>query len=144
MAEWFHLACGRSIVRRACRYAIGVGTLLIVINHGDAILRRELSLDRLLRMALTVTVPSRQRDFSVRNPLRYGRRLAFADSVERNSFRGRPSRRGAGLHWILHRFDVTAGITLAGDNRQDRHNDRGQQHCAHCSSPNPSCSNPKS
>ena len=57
MAEWFHLACGRSIVRRACRYAIGVGTLLIVINHGDAILRRELSLGRLLRMALTVTVP---------------------------------------------------------------------------------------
>lgn len=57
MAEWFQLACTRSIVRRACRYAIGVGALLILINHGDAILRRELSLSRLLRMALTVTVP---------------------------------------------------------------------------------------
>jgi hypothetical protein len=57
VAEWFQLACTRSIVRRACRYAIGVGTLLILINHGDAILRRELSLTRVLRIALTVTVP---------------------------------------------------------------------------------------
>lgn len=57
MAEWFQLACIRTIVRRACRYAIGVGTLLILINHGDAILRGDLPLSRLLRMALTVTVP---------------------------------------------------------------------------------------
>ena len=57
MAEWFHIACSRPIVRRALRYAIGIGTLLIVINHGDAILRREWSVSRLLRMALTVMVP---------------------------------------------------------------------------------------
>jgi hypothetical protein len=57
MIEWLRLATGRSVVRRALRYAIGVGTLLIVINHGDAILRRDLSLARLLRMALTMTVP---------------------------------------------------------------------------------------
>ena len=57
MAEWFHIAFSRPIVRRALRYAIGIGTLLIVINHGDAILRREWSAARLLRMALTVMVP---------------------------------------------------------------------------------------
>ncbi len=57
MNEWFHLARTRSIVMRACRYAIGVGTLLILINHGDAILRGDLSVGRMLRMALTVTVP---------------------------------------------------------------------------------------
>jgi hypothetical protein len=57
LTEWFRLASSPPIVRRALRYAIGIGTLLIVINHGDAILRRELSITRLLRMALTVTVP---------------------------------------------------------------------------------------
>ncbi|HWK08885.1 MAG TPA: nitrate/nitrite transporter NrtS [Vicinamibacterales bacterium] len=57
MNEWVRLATHRSVVRRALRYAIGVGTLLIVINHGDALLRRDLSIGRLLRMALTVTVP---------------------------------------------------------------------------------------
>ena len=57
MNECVRLATHRSVVRRALRYAIGVGTLLIVINHGDALLRRDLSIGRLLRMALTVTVP---------------------------------------------------------------------------------------
>ena len=34
-----------------------VGSVLIVINHGDAILRGDLSRGRLFRMALTVLVP---------------------------------------------------------------------------------------
>lgn len=57
MLEWLRLACDRSVVRRALRYAVGVGALLILINHGDALLRRDLSIGRLLQMALTVTVP---------------------------------------------------------------------------------------
>ncbi len=57
MPDWLQLACTPSIARRAFRYAIGVGTLLVAINHGDAILRRDVSIARLLRMALTVTVP---------------------------------------------------------------------------------------
>ncbi len=57
MVEWFRIATGRSVVRRALQYAVGVGTLLVIINHGDAILRRDVSLHRLLQMALTVTVP---------------------------------------------------------------------------------------
>ena len=57
MTEWFRLACSPSIVRRSMRYAIGIGTLLVLINHGDAILRRELPIGRMLRMALTVMVP---------------------------------------------------------------------------------------
>jgi hypothetical protein len=57
MPEWLQLACTTSIARRALRYAIGVGTLLILINHGDAMLHRDVSIARLLRMALTVTVP---------------------------------------------------------------------------------------
>ena len=37
VTDWFRLACSPPIVRRALSYAIGVGSLLIVINHGDAI-----------------------------------------------------------------------------------------------------------
>jgi hypothetical protein len=57
LREWLHLACTPAVVRRATKYAIGVGALLIVINHGDAILRGDVTIARLLRMALTVTVP---------------------------------------------------------------------------------------
>jgi hypothetical protein len=55
--EWLRLASGRSVVRRACRYAICVGALLIAINHGDAILRGDVSMARVLRMVLTAVVP---------------------------------------------------------------------------------------
>ena len=34
-----------------------VGTILVAINHGDAIIRGDLSMGRLLRIALTVMVP---------------------------------------------------------------------------------------
>jgi hypothetical protein len=57
MTEWLRLASSRAVVSRALRYALGVGTLLIVINHSDAIARRDISPQRLFRMALTVTVP---------------------------------------------------------------------------------------
>ena len=57
MAEWLRLATRPSVMRRALRYAIVVGAVLIAINHGDAILRGDMSIGRLLRMALTVTVP---------------------------------------------------------------------------------------
>jgi len=54
---WLDLATSRPIVRRALGYAVVVGAILISINHGDAILRGELTRDRLLRMGLTVCVP---------------------------------------------------------------------------------------
>jgi hypothetical protein len=57
MLEWFRLAGTQFVVWRALRYAIGVGTLLVVINHGEAIVRRDISLGRVFRMALTMTVP---------------------------------------------------------------------------------------
>lgn len=42
-----------SVVKRALKYAIVVGCILIAINHGDAVLKGDASLTRLLRMALT-------------------------------------------------------------------------------------------
>lgn len=57
MSEWLQLCRSRSVVRRALSTAIVVGTILIVINHGEAILRGQIDLDRLSKMMLTVCVP---------------------------------------------------------------------------------------
>ncbi len=57
MSEWLSIALEPTIVRRAIKYAIIVGAVLITINHGDAILRGNLTVDRLFKMALTVVVP---------------------------------------------------------------------------------------
>ena len=57
MKDWLHYALQRSVVRRAIRYAIVVGIILISINHLDAILRGELTRGRWFKMALTVVVP---------------------------------------------------------------------------------------
>jgi hypothetical protein len=52
MREWLRLATDRST-----DVAAAVDSVLIVINHGDAILRGDLSRGRLLRMGLTALVP---------------------------------------------------------------------------------------
>ena len=57
MQSWIRMACSRSVVVRGLKYAAVVGALLIAINHGDAIVRGEMSLGRLLKMILTVFVP---------------------------------------------------------------------------------------
>jgi len=57
MGEWLRIATSPAIVRRACGYALVVGSVLLTINHGDAILAGDLPPARLLRMGLTVVVP---------------------------------------------------------------------------------------
>lgn len=57
MKSWFALAAQPSIVRRALRTALLVGLVLIAINHGDALLRGDITLVRLLKMGLTFFVP---------------------------------------------------------------------------------------
>lgn len=57
MRELIRLAMSGAVVRRALGYAVGVGALLIAINHGDALLRGEVDAGRLLRMGLTAIVP---------------------------------------------------------------------------------------
>ena len=42
---------------RGLKFAVVVGTVLIAINHGDAILAGELTGKHYLKMALTVLVP---------------------------------------------------------------------------------------
>lgn len=57
MKSRVELAISPGVVRRAAMYALVVGTVLISINHGDAILRGDFDGLRLLKSLLTVCVP---------------------------------------------------------------------------------------
>ncbi len=62
MSEFKHkgrldLAFQRSVVRRSLAYAIVVGAILILINHGEAILDGEVGTNRVVKMGFTVFVP---------------------------------------------------------------------------------------
>jgi len=59
LREWgaLRLAFEARVVRRALAFAVVVGSVLIVINHGDAILTGDVGPGRWLKMGLTVLVP---------------------------------------------------------------------------------------
>lgn len=56
-SEWYALVRRPSIVKRGLKFAVVVGAILIAINHGDAIMRGELSATNYVKMGLTVIVP---------------------------------------------------------------------------------------
>lgn len=57
MRSWLGTATERSVVGRALSVAAVVGTVLVLINHGDALLRGEVSMGRVFRILLTMVVP---------------------------------------------------------------------------------------
>ena len=57
MRQWLELAASGPVVRRALGYALVVGAVLILINHGDALIGGEIGPRRLAKMGLTVLVP---------------------------------------------------------------------------------------
>ena len=57
MTDFLALCFSRSVVRRATYSAIIVGSILILINHADALMRGEMDTLRLFRIALTMLVP---------------------------------------------------------------------------------------
>ena len=57
MRVWLALAIKPSVVKRSLKYAIVVGSILILINHSDAILNGTVTFSRVFRMLLTVIVP---------------------------------------------------------------------------------------
>jgi hypothetical protein len=57
VSEWLALALSGPVVRRASKFAVVVGAVLIAINHGDAMVRGDVDGGRLLKMGLTVLVP---------------------------------------------------------------------------------------
>ena len=56
-AGFFAIALQPRVVRRALLYAVVVGSVLIAINHGDALLAGQLDAARCWKMGLTVLVP---------------------------------------------------------------------------------------
>ena len=72
--SWLEDATQRAVVRRAAIYAFVVGTVLISINHGDAILRGQVDGLRMLKMGLTVMVPYLVSTFSAVGAMRQMRR----------------------------------------------------------------------
>lgn len=57
MKRWISVATTRPVVLRALKYAVVVGAILIGINHGDAIVKGDLTGDRVAKMVLTLFVP---------------------------------------------------------------------------------------
>jgi len=57
MNEWLSLALTPTVVKRALKFACVVGTILITINHGYAILHGQVTHGRIWQMCLTVLVP---------------------------------------------------------------------------------------
>jgi hypothetical protein len=57
MKEWFELVFRPSVVKRALKYAVVVGFILIAINHSDAVVSGHVTRGILLKMLLTMMVP---------------------------------------------------------------------------------------
>jgi hypothetical protein len=55
--RWLTVATRGRAVERASKYAVGVGSVLIAINHGDAILSGHVDAAALIKMSFTVLVP---------------------------------------------------------------------------------------
>ena len=74
-SDWIETALSKSVVRRAIAYAVVVGTILIAINHGYAILQCYLNPTSYLKMGLTVMVPYLVSTFSSVGAILQNRRL---------------------------------------------------------------------
>jgi hypothetical protein len=57
MKIWLTLCFTKSVMKRATWTALIVGTILILINHGNAIFKGEVDFTRIFQMCLTVIVP---------------------------------------------------------------------------------------
>jgi hypothetical protein len=77
---WLALATSKSVVRRATVVAFIVGSILVIINHGDAIVHGDLSAGRLLRIVLTVSVPYCVSTYSSVSAVRSARRAEPAEA----------------------------------------------------------------
>ncbi|HTO09552.1 MAG TPA: nitrate/nitrite transporter NrtS [Myxococcota bacterium] len=89
MGEWLRLASDGAVVRRALRTAVIVGSILIAINHGSALLHGDVDALRVFRMCLTVLVPYAVSTSSsvaaLRSVQRTGEAKSSAQSPKRSS-----------------------------------------------------------
>jgi len=57
LVEWCRLAAHPSVIRRSVLYAVVVGAILIVINHGDTILNGYATVSTWVKVFMTPLVP---------------------------------------------------------------------------------------
>jgi len=57
LSEWLANCVSRPVVRKAVLSSLVVGTVLVAINHGDALLSRQIDGLRIFRIVLTLIVP---------------------------------------------------------------------------------------
>jgi hypothetical protein len=74
MPTWFADATRRDIVIRSTKVALVVGSILGVINHGDAMLAGTLDVTRWLKIALTYVVPYAVSTYAAVSALRASQR----------------------------------------------------------------------
>ncbi|WP_066984259.1 nitrate/nitrite transporter NrtS [Methylomonas lenta] len=55
--EWLKIALQTNILTRALKVALVVGSILMLINHGDVILSNGLSIKEFIKITLTYLVP---------------------------------------------------------------------------------------
>ena len=55
--DWLRIASTKPIVVRGLKYGLVIGSLLIVINHGNAIIDGSVDSARVIQMMLTLLVP---------------------------------------------------------------------------------------
>lgn len=57
LAEWLAGCISKPVIRKAVLSSLIVGTILVAINHGDALLHGQIDGMRLFRIVLTMIVP---------------------------------------------------------------------------------------
>jgi len=57
MRAWLAIAMQESIRKRAIRIAVVVGSILALINHGDALLSGQMTVAAWIKVVLTFVVP---------------------------------------------------------------------------------------
>jgi len=55
--SWWAIALDREVIKRSLKTSLIVGSILAMINHGDALLALNMPLDRVIKMVLTYAVP---------------------------------------------------------------------------------------
>jgi len=55
--EWLNIALQKNILTRAIKVALVVGSILMLINHGDVILSNGLQIKEFIKITLTYFVP---------------------------------------------------------------------------------------
>ena len=86
MREWFYYASRPRVMKRALKFGVVVGLILLVINHGAALAEGDFSSERLLRMVLTVMVPYFVSTSSSVCAMKERAREEQSPSSEKNSF----------------------------------------------------------